>query len=172
MFMVSTACVIGAHTVSSQRQAALASVYAVTDQALRAYKKNVAEQLTPAQSDGIRTSVAEERMSGSVEPVTILEMGDTNLYFDMFSARYFMAGTLEDMRKIANDLNERLFSEMFISVNDVYYELGLDYVGQGDNIGWELGRNKVVFEFGSKLTPKGRSCIVIDYEVQPRYVKE
>ena len=70
----------------------------------------------------------------------------------------------------SNELNSRLINEMYVSLNDFYYELGLKTTTGGDDLGWNIHRDGLVdVQFSSQLSDKGEPCLVIDYRVAPRY---
>ena len=54
--------------------------------------------------------------------VIITEKGNT-LCYDVISCRYFRSD-IDKIKKIENELNRRMRDDMYISLNDFYYELG------------------------------------------------
>ena len=58
---------------------------------------------------------------------------------------------------------------MSLTLNDLYYELGLEPTKTGDYMGWEVDKEMLNFKFSSQLTENGTPCLVIDYEVYPLY---
>ena len=64
-----------------------------------------------------------------------------------------------------------MLDEQYVSLNDFYYEIGLDNIPLGDELGWTIddGRaGRIDLYFTSQLTPEGVPCLVINYRVQPR----
>lgn len=59
--------------------------------------------------------------------------------------------------------------DMYISLNDFYYEIGLRGISIGDDIGWDIDRGYIDLDFSSQLAEDGVPCLVIDYGVAPRY---
>ena len=47
----------------------------------------------------------------------------------------------DTIKKIVNELNRRMLSESYISLNDFYYELGLSFTKMGDQLGWNVQGN-------------------------------
>ena len=175
-FMLSTACVVGAHTVSKRRQAAVVGLYTIAERTIRSYEKHITKELSNDQAAIIENNVRTDRLEYATNsPIAVAPA--RNLYFDTYTGRYFEGGSLEDIRGVQNTLNERLMSEMFIPVNDLYYELGLEPTGAGDQIGWDIGHGHIEFKFATKMvvatgagvTPMETPCVVIDYVVQPRH---
>ena len=58
--------------------------------------------------------------------------------------------------------------EDYISLNEFYYELGLDSVSIGDELGWNISSGTIELDFSAQLDTDGVPCIVIDYMVAPK----
>jgi hypothetical protein len=100
--------------------------------------------------------------------VIVTGKGDT-LCYDTISGRYFKSD-IEKIRKIVNDLNLRLRDENSISLNEFYYEFGLDSIKIGDDIGWNISINGYIEpHFSSQLASDGTPCLVLDYMCGPIY---
>ena len=59
--------------------------------------------------------------------------------------------------------------EMYVSLNDFYYEVGLDNIKIGDELGWNIDNGYINLSFSSQLAGDGTPCLVIDYSIAPRY---
>ena len=164
----SIACIIGAHSVSARRNAALASLYSLSESALKEYKDKVKETIGEKKESQIREKLAEDKlMANPVDKanVTITGKGDT-LCFDVLSGRYFKS-SMEAIRKAENDFNQQLLSgDYCLSLNELYGFMSLDYIGLGEDIGWTANR-MLRFNFVSKLASNGTPCLVVDYDVRP-----
>lgn len=169
MVVVSTACIIGSHAIDLKRSAALASLYALSVSDLNEFKKKTQELIGEKKTREIKDGIAKDRITKnpkSKNEVIITGNGDS-LCYDAYSGRYFMSN-IEKIRKVENDCNQMLLSNMWVSLNEVYYELGLDTIKMGDDIGWNAD-NFLDFDFSSQLTDDGRPCLVVDYRVGPRH---
>ena len=93
--------------------------------------------------------------------------GET-LCYDSITSRYFKCD-IEKLRKVENMMNKRLLSEMYISLNEFYYEIGLNQTDIGDDLGWNIEEGLVDLEFSSQLAEDDTPCLVIGYRVSPRY---
>ncbi len=169
--VVSMACIIGANSVNSKRNAALASAFTLVDTAFREYKSKVVETVGTKKERAIRDKVAEEKIQKNPvetsKPVVIVGNGQTRCY-DVITKQRFMSD-IETIRRIVNDLNERMIKgEDYISLNDFYYELGLEQVSIGNELGWNISKGKLEIDFSSQLDTDGVPCIVIDYIVAPK----
>ena len=54
-------------------------------------------------------------------------------------------------------------------LNDFYYEIGLDNIKLGDELGWNIDDGYIDLSFSSQLASDGTPCLVIDYKIAPRY---
>lgn len=167
---ISIGCLVGASKVNMRRNAALATAYAVSESTLKAYQKKVLEVIGEKKDDAIRDAVAKERVEKhpvKSSEVIITGSGDT-LCYDVLSGRYFKSD-IEKLRRTENELNRRLRDEIFISLNEFYYEIGLDGIKIGDDVGWNIDNGYVEMNFSSQLAADGTPCLVVDYLVGPEY---
>ena len=167
----SVACLIGASSVSARRNAALATAYQLSTSALTEYKEKVVETIGEKKEKVVKDKIAQKKVEEnpvSTNSVIVTGKGST-LCLDSLSKRYFESD-IEKIRKAVNDLNYRMMSEMYISLNEFYSELGLDTTVIGDDLGWNISTDGMIeIEFSSQITDDGRPCIVIEYMVAPRY---
>lgn len=167
---VSAACLIGANKVQARRTAALATAYSLSESALRDYQEKVIETVGEKKEQAIRDAVAKDKIDKnpvSTREVILTEKGNT-LCFDGISGRYFKSD-IEKIRKVENELNRRMISEMYISLNEFYDEIGLPRTDLGDDLGWNVDRGFIELGFSSQLTDEGTPCLAINYRVVPRY---
>lgn len=168
--VASVACLIGASSVNARRNAALATAYNLSTTALAEYKDKVIETIGEKKEREVRDKVAEERIKK--EPVNqsaIIVSGNGNTRcFDTITKRRFVSD-IEKIKRVVNELNRRMVNgEDYISLNEFYYELGLDGVSIGDELGWNVTRGLIEVDFSAQLDADGTPCIVIDYSVAPK----
>ena len=166
----STACLIGASSVNARRNAALATAYKLAETALYDYKEKVIEEIGESKEKKIRDAVAKdkiERNPTSKTEILVTEKGNT-LCYDTISGRYFKSD-LEKIRKAVNDLNRRMVYENYISLTELYSELGLSPTSISDQLGWNLDSGLIEVDYSSQIADDGTPCIVVDYMVEPRY---
>jgi hypothetical protein len=169
MIMATTTvgCIIGANSINLRRNAALASIYSLTEATLREYQAKVVETIGEKKERAIKDSIAQDKLDKnplSGNQIIFTGKGET-LCFDPLSGRYFK-NDLENLRKIQNDINHDLISNMWISLNDVYDLIGLARTKVGDDLGWNVDK-MLNFIFTAKIAEGGHPCIVIDYTVEP-----
>jgi hypothetical protein len=163
-------CLIGASSVNVRRNAALATAYTLSESALKEYQEKVIETIGEKKEQSVRDAIAKDRIDRnpvSSREVIITERGNT-LCYDVISGRYFKSD-IDKLKKAENELNRRMRDEMYISLNDFYYEIGLNYTSIGDDLGWNIDHGYIELKFSSQLADDGTPCLVIDYEVAPRY---
>ena len=168
--VLSIACLIGASSVNARRTAALATAYSLSESALKEYQEKVIETIEEKKEQGIRDSVAKDKLKRDPvlnKEVIITGKGET-LCYDSITSRYFKCD-IEKLRKVENMMNKRLLSEMYISLNEFYYEIGLNQTDIGDDLGWNIEDGLVDLEFSSQLAEDDTPCLVIGYRVSPRY---
>lgn len=168
--VVSIACLIGSNSVSMRRNAALAAAYRLSETALTEYRDKVIETVGEKKEQVIKDKVAKERMERnpvSNKEVIITKNGDT-LCYDVISGRYFRSD-IDKIKKAQNELNHELVSTMYVSLNDLYYILGLKPTGLGDDLGWNIDDGLIDISFSSQLADNGTPCLAMDYRIAPRY---
>jgi hypothetical protein len=168
--LTTVACIIGANTISLRRTAALASVYSITEAAFREYKAKVVETIGRNKEIKVRDEIASDTVkahpSSSTE-VIVTGKGQV-LCYDTLSGRYFKSD-IENIRQIINRLNHAMLTEMFMSINEWYYELGLAPTKLGDDMGWDIAKGLIEVKFSSQISEDGTPCLVLDYAVVPKF---
>lgn len=167
---LSIACLIGANSVHSRRNAALATVYKISEQALAEYKEKVIETIGEKKEKQVRDNIQEGRLEKN--PVTKSEViitgnGDA-LCYDMLAGRYFKSG-MDKIKKAEVMLNKQITRDMYASLNDFYDEIDLPHTNIGYNLGWCLDDGYIDIDFASKIADDGTPCLVIDFSVDPKY---
>ncbi len=167
---LSVACLIGASSVNARRNAALATAYTLSESALKDYQGKVIEMFGDKKNEAVKDAVAKDKVEKNpviTREVIITEKGNT-LCYDAISGRYFKSD-IEKIKKAECELNRQILDDMYVSLNDFYYEIGLDSVKLGDELGWNVDSGYIDLSFSSQLASDGTPCLVIDYSVAPRY---
>lgn len=169
--IASTACLIGASSVNTKRNAALATAYKLSETALSEYRDKVVETIGEKKERIVRDKVAEERVKKnpvSKNEVIVTGNGKT-LCFDPISGRYFMC-SIETIKRAENELNKQMLHDIsgYVSLNEFYDELGLDHTSVGDDLGWNTDQ-LIDIDFSSQLNDNGEPSVVLDYLVAPKY---
>lgn len=167
---ISIACLIGANSVNVRRKAALATAYKLSESALKDYQGKVIEMFGEKKNEAVKDAIAKEKIEKNpvvTREVIITEKGNT-LCYDAISGRYFK-GDIDKIRKAELELNRQMRDEMYVSLNDFYYEIGLDGIKLGDELGWNIDSGYIDLSFSSQLASDETPCLVVDYSIAPRY---
>lgn len=169
--VLSAVCLIGASTVSAKRNAALATAYSISEAALREYQEKVVEVIGEKKEKVVRDAVAKDQIER--DPVTksevvIIDSNSNTLCYEPLSGRYFKS-TIDKIKKAEIKLDRQMIQEMYVSLNDFYWEIGLDGTDLGDKMGWNLSKGYMDLSFSSQLTDNGTPCAVIVYGIPPVY---
>ena len=169
--VVSAVCLIGASTVSAKRNAALATAYSISEAALREYQEKVVEVIGEKKEKAVRDAVAKDQIER--DPVTksevvIIDSNSNTLCYEPLSGRYFKS-TIDKIKKAEIKLDRQMIQEMYVSLNDFYWEIGLDGTDLGDQMGWNLSKGYMDLSFSSQLADDGTPCAVIVYGIPPVY---
>lgn len=165
-------CIIYANKINLRRNAALASVYSLTEVALKEYQSKVVETIGKNKELKIRDNISAEHIKtnpSNTNEIIITGKGDV-LCYDSLSGRYFKSD-IEKIRRIINNLNRDLMSNMFLSLNEFYYELGLPKIKLGDEMGWDIDKGLIDVSFSAQLTENNEPCLVLNYEITPKFLK-
>lgn len=174
--VVSAACIVLGTTKNLQRNAALATVYAVSESTLREYQKKTKEVVGEEKEKEIRSEVAKASVkdkqviveSRDSEYVHHTGNGDTLIY-DSFSGRYFRS-SMNDVERAANQINKRLYNDYIMTVNDFYDELNIPTIGAGSLIGWKSDNEMMDIGFDSDVDRLGNPYLVLTYHNRPSVI--
>lgn len=125
-------CLIGASSTNLRRNAALATAYTLSESTLKEYQEKVVETIGEKKEQSIRDSVSKDKMvKNPVREVILTESGGNTICYDVLSGRYFKSDR-DKITRVMNELNRQMRDEMYVTLNDFYYELGLDGTKMGD----------------------------------------
>jgi len=167
MLMVSSALVMTSVHISNRRYAAVSSLLLATQAYLQKVQENMLEIAGPKKTEEILSKSAQPRTT----PPMALLTGDSVLCYDLYSDRYFTMDSVEDVKRAVNEINELLYSDMFVSINEFYERVGLAAITYGDDIGWDVENGMVNLRLDSMLTDKDKPCVVIVFEATPKHFK-
>ena len=168
----SAACIIGASSISSRRNAALVTAYTISETALKEYKDKAVEVVGEKKEQAIRDAVAKEQL----EKANVTERrfispgrGETPC-FDPLTNTCFKSD-IETLRRAENTLNKRMRDEVKITVNEFLQEIGLEPCADaiGETMGWDIDKGYIDLDFSSQLVD-GIPYLVIGHRVPPLYL--
>lgn len=156
--------IVWSRNITNGKIAALATAYTVSETGYRTYREKIKELVEPETYEKIRKEVAHEVLQK--DPVgnkeVIITTHNDVLMYDKMSGRYFMSNR-DYIEKSVNELNRRMMSENYLTLNEFYYEIGLAPIKMGDMIGWDMSNGMIEIDYDSDIADDGRPCIVLDY---------
>ena len=165
----SVLCLVGASSTNLRRNAALATAYTLSETTLKEYQEKVVETIGEKKERDIREQVAKEKLlKNPVREVILTTKGGHTKCYDAITDRYFESDR-DTINRAVNELNRQMRDEMYVTLNDFYYEIGLDGTKMGDMLGWNIDKGYIEIDFSSHLDANGTPCLVIDYQVAPVY---
>ena len=170
-FGAGAACILGSDTLAKKRTAALAAAYSITETALTEYKNKAVKLLGDRKEKEIFDKISEDEIKKdppkSNEIVFVTK--DGILFREPSTKRYFRS-TSEKVRRAENELNRDMRSAMFISLNDVYYALGLEMTDPiMDDIGWHIDYDPIEFVITPVAIGDEEVCWAIQYRYEPKH---
>ena len=164
----SIACIIGASSINYKRNTALATAYTISERALTRYREKVIETIGERKEQKIHDEIAQDEINRhkiSDSQILVTSKGNT-LFMDALSGRYFKCD-LDTVKKAVNKLNRDMNYQHYVSLNEFYYEIGLEGTKTGDVVGWNLDRGLIEPSYSTCLSTNDEPCIVIDFLVGP-----
>lgn len=163
-------CILGANSINLRRQAALASLYSLSEATLKEYKektKEIVGEKKAQKIDDERVQDVINRNPASTDGIIKTIHGET-IFYDTLSGRYFTSD-IEFVRRVENDIKSMIFGgDMSASLNDFYYQVGLNGIGLGEDVGWNI-ENLIDLKFTGVLMSDGTPCIAIGHNAGPIY---
>lgn len=163
-------CVITANKINTKRNAALNAACALAMSSAKEYSEKVVETIGEKKESEIREEIAKDKVEKypvSKSKVFETGKGDT-LCFDALSGRYFKSD-INELKRVVNDMNYVMLNETGVSLNEIYYSIGLDGIKLGEGLGWNIDRGMVEMRFSTQLSDDGRPCVVMDFKTPPYY---
>lgn len=162
-------CAIGANSINAKRNVALASAYALSTDALKAYKNKTEEVVGKTKMQKIRDEIFKEKVEkDSPENKTIIMTGKGNvLCCESLSSQYFRS-TVEGIDSAINRANEELLNEGYISLNGVYDYLGLKSTKLGETVGWEASDGLITVSYASDLSNEKEPVLLVEFDGFPK----
>jgi len=164
LMLASTGAILSSNRIMRNRYAALLVLYSFTDQMVERWKSSAEKEMSAKAFQKVKENVV-----GADDPIPneIVEDKNSTIFYDRYSGRWFSTDSVEQVRKVINDVNQTVFEDDYAPLNDFYYGLGMDNVEYGDHVGWHISSGAVNIE----LTPiirDDRAYIAISFNVKPR----
>lgn len=168
---VTLACAIGGYNASTKRIAALTAAYNLSKDALSEYVEKAKEVVGDKKAQQISDGVKQDKVKVNppVEKMVLNTGKGTTLFKDDQSGRYFYSDA-EEVRKAFNLINKRMMDEYYISLNELYDELGLPDIILGDDSGFNIDDGLIDIEhLFTAAIYNDTPILVLNYEVSPKF---
>jgi len=177
-FIVSSGAAILNHKKASDTISSLSSLYTLS--------KTVHEEYKAANKEAIKEEFGEEaaekierktlgKQASKVyydtvnDPSQIISTGHGNdLFYDAWSGRFFYSD-INYIKSTINDFNHRLMSEMFLTANELYSDLGLGPVGAGKDQGWNVDYGFADPRFYAEMDDLDKPYTVMEFANEPAF---
>lgn len=166
--LTSISAVVAAIYLQNRRNAALVSLYAITEGSFREYRNKVTEHIGSKKEQKVVDEIRDDVLAKNpVNRDLVVRTGNGGtLCYDELSGRYFESD-IESIRSAVNDANESMMGGAnFLSLNELYSLLGLKGIELGRAIGWNVD-NIIKLDIGSHIASNGQPCLVVSFENTP-----
>lgn len=129
-------CILSSYYISSKRTAALATAYELANSSLVEYQRKVVERIGEKKEEEIRHEIHEENIKKdppSDEYRNELVYTDGYTVFKDFAGRYFRSN-VDKIRRAEKVIADRLVTEMYVPLNDFYWELEIGPTEIGNDL--------------------------------------
>lgn len=161
-------CIIASNHINLRRNTALATLYTISEASIKEYQEKVIEMFGKNKGEKVRDEVLQDHLlADPVNPERIIMTSHgSSLFYDELSGRYFRSD-IDTIRRLQNDFNKELLDDMFKSLNDFYYIMGLEPTVLGRDVGWDANSGLLNIHFASKIALNDEPCIVLEYKDSP-----
>lgn len=169
---LSIAAIFSAQHVNVKRNTAIAGAYSLAQTTLNEYKNKVVETIGEKKETAIHDEIMKDHFKKAEETAKndepIIVGDDEVLCLDNLSGRFFKM-RMVDLERLEVKLQKQLVADDWVSLNDMYYGMGLRSTKLGDTQGWhsETG-DQIHFKYSSVLTDNNQPALVVDVETSPK----
>lgn len=169
--LIGVVSLVSSSCISQRRNALLTTACAATQTAFNEFRTKTKDIIGEEKTKEVIDAVAKDRIDKTpINDDEIIYTGQGDDWcFDAQCGRYFK-GDIGKIKNAINTINYRLLNEMCVSLNEFYYEIGLDGTGLGDKVGWNIENGMIEPAFSSIFSDeKNKTCFVVDFNLQPLY---
>lgn len=169
------ACIIGSHNESTKRIALVSAAYNLSQDAVKDLNGKMQEVLGEKKTKSIKDAIVKDKLDADKDNKpsndVIMMCTDGNvLCKDIFTGRYWSCNP-EKIKQAIHKLSSDVRQEMWISLNEFYFEIGLDQIPKGDDLGWYVDdciSGSLPIILSALLTNDDKPCLCVDYDVSIR----
>ena len=170
-------CIVGANTISTRRNIALAAAYSMSEEARKEFRDKVTETIGKKKVEKIDHEINQDRINANPLPNYIPTLGYGSvmqLYRDGWSGQYFYSyGSWLDKQEASFDaMIKKSDGSEYFRINDWYEFIGLQTTEFGKFYGWVYNGNPTDDQFKIKWdhcwAPDGEvHCAVVLFDADP-----
>lgn len=169
---IGATAVIFAYRTQKKRTLAVGAAYALAVRELNDWKETARELkiLNKNNEQKIRDSLVKRKVERAEQNIksnkqqVIFTGGGEDLFIDDWSGQVFKS-SVTDVEKAVNEWNNKMLLEDEVTLNDLYFSLGIPEVPAGD-LGFESSHGIVKVMFGSSFV-NGKAYITMGFDRQP-----
>lgn len=169
IFLMSLLAIVSADNIHYKRNAAMAVMVQASEVATQEYRNVVREVAGEEKAKEVQR-VYEERMREEPHhevPTNIhIITGDEYWIYDEFTNTMFKSNTITVDAAI-NECNRRIFDEMYISLNELYEEVGIKDSKINSAVGWNNNTGLIKIAWSAKII-EGKPVAVMSYINPPK----
>ncbi len=159
---------------ASKQIATLSALYSMSEKALADQLEKTKEIAGPKKAQEIADALTEKKVKDTpIDKNTIINTGKgTTLCLDDMSGRYFYSSA-EEIKKACNTINKRMMDEYYISLNELYDELGLPEITLGEDVGFNIDDGLIDIDhiLGATLHNNETPVLVLNYDISAKYME-
>lgn len=177
-------CIFSCNKIHLRKEAGLAAAYGIADKAYKVLKEKTDAVTTDEQKEEIEKAIVKEKLESATgekivevsRPVTDLndiiytEHGKTPC-IDYWTDRKFYSSAI-DIREAIVKINYQLQQDMDVSLNELYYAIGLPDCGAGEEVGWSIDDGVIEPVFTTAKDAHDTVYLVLDFRVRPHPTRE
>lgn len=167
------ACFICSRNIEAGKKVALLGAYSVLENRLKATEDKLVEGLDSAAAKLKKEEILKKVNKETAEKVNveasakdIIQAGGSELCMDSLSGRLFMSSPAL-INAAVDRINRKLPQEVFVTLNEFYYELDIPDIVLGRDIGWDIQYGYLDVLYTTQLTEDGHAVLVVNYTVRP-----
>lgn len=172
MGVATAACIIGSHNESAKRIALVSAAYNLSESAVKDLNNKMQEVLGEKKTKSIKDAIVKDKLNAdkdnkpSIDTVMMCTNGNV-ICKDMFTGRTWPCNA-EKIRQAIIKLSSDVQQDMWVELNDLYYEVGLPPIPKGNEFGWQVEdcqRGLLPITLSALLMEDDNPCLCMDYEI-------
>ena len=163
--------IIMSHYILTKRNAALAVMLSVAQNTAAAYQDQILEKFGPKKLAQVQDEIVKKQAQDNPPPEEMVDMNIPStdglmLCYDKLSDRYFRSNEDVIRRAFNRTLNPKLNTEMELTCNEYWDEIGLKQLPFGNDIVWKSDCKEVEprFVYDSYC---GQPLCIVDFWIRP-----